>query len=334
MITAIGIVICVACAAPGASPEPPEIPAQAPPPQPSTPSPVQSVQPYDGCIIDAHSQCCPENMDTIIQWMDQAGVAFTILSAGVTSPKGIVTPEEMVSFSSGYPGRIIPAVRTKGREYVRNEQGYYELLKTQADMEQFGAIAEVLMYHAQKGGRTRQAPEIVVYPDDRRVQAALDYALVKGWPFVVHIEFAAAGTRRDTFMTGLEELLVRYPEHPFVLIHMGQLEHTAVRQLIETYPNIYFITSHSNPITVQKSRQPWTNLFDGATLSADWEQVIVQYPDRFVLGFDMVWADDWGHFYLDTVATWREAIKVLPSEVARLFACGNAECLWRLPSYK
>jgi len=171
----------------------------------------------------------------------------------------------------------------------------------------------------------------VVYPDDGRVLAALNYALDKKWPFVVHIEFASAESQRDEFMTKLEALLVQYPEHPFVLIHMGQLNHVEVQQLIEAHSNIYFITSHSNPIAVNKSKQPWTNMFDGNHLSADWKQLMIKHPDRFILGFDNVWAEDWGQFYLDQITLWREAIKELPVEVAHAFAHGNAERLWHLP---
>jgi hypothetical protein len=255
--------------------------------------------------------------------MDQGGVYRTILST-----RGVVRPEELVSFASNYPGRIIPAVRTKGRIYDENDEKYYNLLKKQVNMGQYGAMAEVLIYHAQKG---QKAPEIVVYPDDKRVQAALNYALDKKWPFVVHIKFAAAESQRDVFMTKFEALLVQYPEHPFVLIGMGQLNHAAVRQLIEAHPNIYFITAHSNPIAVKKTGQPWTNMFEGNHLSADWKQLMIKHPDRFILGFDNVWAEDWGQFYSDQIVLWREAIKELPVEVAHAFAHGNAERLWRLP---
>jgi len=262
--------------------------------------------------------------------MDEGGVVNTILSAGVTSKTGIISPQELISLASRHPGRIVPAVRTKGREYVRNYGSYYGLLSMQMDMEQFGAMAEVLMYHAQKGGKTRSAPEIVVYPDDKRVVTALDYALDKKWPFIVHIEFAAAGAKRDEFMRQLEDMLTRYPEHPFVLIHMGQLTPATARQMIEAHPNIHFITSHSTPITVSKSRQPWINLFDGYTLSAEWKQLMILYPDRFILGFDMVWHWDWDEIYLPHVKLWRDAFKELPLEVAHAFAHGNAERLWRI----
>ena len=254
--------------------------------------------------------------------MDQAGVRRTILAT-----RGTVTPEELVSFASRYPGRIIPAVRSKGGPYERNEEKYYKKLEKQIGMEGFRAIAEVLMYHAQKGNR---APEVVVYPKDERVQAALREALEKGWPFVVHIEFAAAGDRRDVFMAQLEEMLAQHPDHPFVMIHMGQLDHFAVRNLINSHDNIYFIASHSNPVVVSRSSQPWVNMFDGNLLSADWRQLIIDQPDRFILGFDNVWPEHWGQDYLDQVTLWRKAMKKLPPDVAHAFAHGNAERLWRL----
>ncbi|MFC1965693.1 amidohydrolase family protein [Chloroflexota bacterium] len=306
-----------------------EIPTSTPTPVPTTistltPTIVGPAPISEGSIpiIDVHSQVDQYvELEKIIQLMDEGGIAGVILST-----RGTVTPEELVSFADNHPGRIIPAVRTKS--YMQKEDGkYYKLLKEQVSMEQYGAMAEILMYHAQKG---EKASLVVHYPDDEKVQAALDYALDKVWPFVIHIEFAAAGSERDEFMTKLEALLIRYPEHPFVLIHMGQLNHIAVRQLIEAHENIYFITSHSNPIVTSESGQPWTNMFNGNNLSADWKQLMVKHPGRFILGFDNVWAENWGQYYLDQIALWREAIKELPLEVAHAFAHGNAERLWNL----
>lgn len=207
-------------------------------------------------------------------------------------------------------------------------------------MPQFGAMAEVLMYHAQKGLKRQRAPLVIVYPDDERVQTALNYAIKKNWPFVVHIEFRRAGSLGYGFMTKLEALLMRYPEHPFVLIHMGQLNHVAVRNLIEVHNNIYFIASHSTSIqaspirVVKKSDDPRTNMFDGKHLSADWKQLMIKYPDRFILGFDNVWPEHWGQYYLDQIKVWREAIKELPPDVVHAFTHRNAERLWRLPPLK
>ena len=66
-------------------------------------------------------------------------------------------------------------------------------------------------------------------------------------------------------------------------------------------------------------------------LATEWKQLTVKYPERFILGFDNVWPEHWGKFYLDQVALWRGAIRDLPAEVPHAFAHGNAERLWRLP---
>lgn len=284
-------------------------------------------------IIDAHSQVDHlVDLKRVIELADLGGVSQIILST-----RGQIRPEELLSFAAQYPARIIPAVRTKGNAYTRNEKGYYQQLKKQVSTGRFGAMAEVLMYHAQKGapGKRIFAPEVVAYPHDERVQAALKYALDKKWPFVVHIEFRAIrlSQEREQFMTKLKALLAGNPEQPFLLIHMGQLDPAPAEQLIEAHNNIHFIPSHSNPLAVNKSSEPWTNMFDssGSRLSADWRRIVVRHPDRFVLGFDNVWAEHWSDFYLGQIAIWREALRELPEQVAHAVAHGNAERLWHLP---
>lgn len=280
-------------------------------------------------IIDAHSQVDHHvDLDGIIPLMDEGGVSRTILAA-----RGKVKPNALAAFAARHPGRITAAVRTKSGHYRRNHPKYYKRLNKQLAMPEFGAMAEVMMWHAEKGNPLNpKAPEVVVPPDDERVQVALRAALERGWPFVAHIEFAAAGPDREVFMRQLEALLGRHPDHPFALIHMGQLEANEVRRLIEAHANLYFLTSHANPIVVSRSRQPWVNLFDEKTLAPQWKELIVRHPDRFILAFDNVWADHWGSIYLDQIALWRKALKKLPHAVAHAVAQRNAERLWRLPA--
>ena len=274
-------------------------------------------------LIDAHSQFDQDvEPQRIIRLMDAAGVAHTILSA-----RGRVRPEELVAFARRHAGRITAAVRTKGNPYVEGSGKYYRLLERQAAMPGFAAMAEVILWHARKGGK---APQWIVPVDSKQVQAALEAAIGNAWPFVAHIEFAAAGRDRDPFMAAFEAMLRGHPGHPFLLIHMGQLGAGEVRRLIETHPNVHFITSHANPVSIAKSKQPWVDLFAGENLAPAWRRLFVGHPDRFVLGFDNVFAEHWGEFYLEQVALWRKALAGLPPPVARAVAHGNAERLWRL----
>jgi len=277
-------------------------------------------------LIDAHSQADSEAvLGRILPLMDQAGVRHTILAA-----RSRLTSGDIASFASLHPLRITASVRTKGRAYQENRNGYFKVLRQDVGSGKFGAIAELLMYHAQKGNK---APEVIVYPDDKRVQATLALARQKGWPLVAHIEFASlSGGRRTEFMRQLEAMLVNNPDHPFALIHMGQLGAGEVRRLIEAHPNVYFLTAHTNPAAIEKSNQPWIPMFKGDVLAPEWKALVTQHPDRFILAFDNVWADHWGDFYLREAGYWHTALADLPGEVAHAIAHGNAERLWKIPA--
>ena len=276
-------------------------------------------------LIDAHSQADSEQvLQRVIPLMDRAGVRRTILAA-----RGGMASNRIAKFSKQHPDRITASVTTKGRDYTNNADGYYSTLEADVGSEQFGAIAEVLMYHAQKGNK---APEYIVYPNDKRVRAALTQAKKKGWPLVVHIEFASlSGGEKIKYMEQIELLLTQNPEHPFVMIHMGQLRSNDVRRLIDLHKNISFMTSQTSPSAIHNSVQPWTPMFEGEVLAPEWTELIMQYPDRFVLAFDNVFPNQWGDFYLKGVAHWRMALAALPAEIAHAVAHGNAERLWNIP---
>jgi len=145
-------------------------------------------------FIDAHSQVdTAVPINKVISLMNSVGVRQTILSA-----RGNLKGKDLLKFSNENHGRITPAVRTKGKPYNTDSKKYYEMLKKQTASNQYQAIAEILLYHAQKGNK---APEVIVYPDDKRVRTALKIAIERGWPFIVHIEFASLqGEKRKTLM--------------------------------------------------------------------------------------------------------------------------------------
>ena len=281
-------------------------------------------------IIDAHSQIgdavAPER---IIALMDAAGVTRTILAA-----RRKTTVRSMVALARRHPDRITAAVRTKGGAYQNKPpRAFRDFLAKQMKFPEFAAMAEVLIFHAEKRDRKgrRVAPQVAFPPGHEKVAIALDAALKRGWPFVVHIEFASVGAGRAAYMAQLETMLGANPRHPFVLNHMGQLGPEEVTRLIRAHPNLYFIPAHSNPVTAARSREPWTEMFAGRRLSPPWRALVMRYPERFVLGFDNVWARHWENLYLPQVALWRDALADLPGDVAHAVAHGNAERLWRLP---
>lgn len=275
-------------------------------------------------FIDAHSQADESiSLEDVLSLMRQAGIKKTILSSR-RKRKSF----DIAEFAEAHPKEIIAAVRTKSGHYKRNKTKYYKKLEKQLNSGRFNAMAELLLYHAQKG---ELADEVVVYPDDERVTAALNGARENGWPFILHIEFAAMNSsQKQKYFNGLDKLLKQYPDHPFMLIHMGQLSASEVEKLIAKHSNIYFLTSHSNSIAIANSDQPWINMFNGESLAPEWKSLIIENPTRFVFAIDNVWPTQWHNGYREQVQLWRSALNKFPANVANAVAHENAERLWNL----
>ncbi len=274
-------------------------------------------------IIDAHSQVDHNtDIEKVVPLMDKAGVAVTILSTRFKRPS-----QDVVDYARKNPGRIIPAFKTKTRPFMKGSTGYKELIQKEEKTHTFGAMAEVILYHARKGNKAGQA---IIAPDSQRAMDLLAIAQKNGWPFIFHIEFASAGSYRKIFMKKMEAVVDGYPNHNFGIIHMGQLEHDQVARLLKKHPNLFFIMSHSNPVSIKNTKQPWINMFTGDFLKPSWEELIINYPKQFVIGFDNVFPVHWGRPYLKAVAYWRSAMSKLPIDVAHAIAHQNAERLWHI----
>ena len=275
-------------------------------------------------FIDAHSQIDHQvsGINLVLERMAANNVTTTLLAT-----RGKRNWREILEWNTAYPDKIIPLIRSKGKDYQNNSPEYYKRINRQIDTGKFQGPAEILIYHAQKGTK---APEVVVDFTDKRVTVLLDPALVNGWPFIIHVEFASLhGGKRRQHMNDLKVLLNKYPKHPFALIHMGQLQADEVCNLLEAHSNLYFITSHVDP-SVSNSRQPWVNIFDGYQFKKVWKSLFIAYPERFIFALDNVWAKHWGITYDEKMEYWRRALSKLPQTSSHLIAHGNAERLWKL----
>lgn len=273
-------------------------------------------------LIDAHSQLPDaKTADRVIRLMDEAGITHMILSF-----RGDGKARDVIALAQANPGRVTPAIKIKGNNWPKGGKKFINQVKNQLNTGAFGAIGEALIYHAEKGNK---APEWTVLPTDQQFRHVLDVARKFDWPVITHIEFRAAPDR-DRFMALLETLLADNRDLAFPLIHMAQLGTEDVERLIAKHPNVYFMTSHSNPITIVNSNQPWTNMFSGDELNSEWRKLLVAHSDRFILNFDNVWPEDWGSQYLQQVTLWRRALARLPSDAAHKIAHENAERLWKL----
>lgn len=273
-------------------------------------------------MIDAHSQVPNgEVAGEVIRLMDRAGIRHAILSF-----RGSARLRDVVALARAHPGRITLAIKIKGRHWGRGSNRFYQITARQMQSGRMGAIGEALLYHAAKG---RKAPEFTVSTQDDQFRHVLGLARQGGWPLIFHIEFRAAPLPAR-LMKMLEALLRDNRGMAFPLIHMAQLEAPEVARLIDAHPNVYFMTSHANTVTVRTSRQPWINMFAGDKLKPVWRDLLIRHAERFILSFDNVWPEHWGSYYLEQAALWRRALATLPREVAHKVAHQNAERLWNL----
>lgn len=290
-------------------------------------------------FIDAHSPVpASVRMASVLSLMDRAGVTRAFV-ASFDDPQARMSREarqkhrkELRDYAKKFPDRITPTIGLKGTGNRDGDPHALELIQQQATSPLFGAQAEVLVVHAEKGPTL---PEVVVDLDHRSVQEARAIALNRGWPLIIHIEFGHARTlgRYDHYMGGLEALLTENATLPVILSHMGQLKPAEVSRLIAAHDNIYFLTSNSNPIVLAAKGKnlPWTNLFSSGAIAKEWAALMVAHPDRFIFAIDAAIKPDWSDRYVQQVELWRKALQQLPTPVAYAIARGNAERLWRLP---
>ena len=157
-----------------------------------------------------------------------------------------------------------------------------------------------------------------------------------GIPFLLHHE------AEDAMLPELERMLAKYPEAKIVWCHVGRNRNratwkrfrdvSAVRELLQKYPNLYFDIVQSKP----GSEYPLTRQVEGilynaprnlpATLERDWKNLFEEFPDRFVIGTDV----NTGRFsqYNRVISTFRETIlSKINQEAAARIAYKNA---WKL----
>ena len=141
-------------------------------------------------------------------------------------------------------------------------------------------------------------------------------------PALIHIDSADAGR--------MINICQQHPELRILFAHAGgNLKPEHIREVINACPAVAIELS---------ARDPWR--YGGLTdesnqLLPGWKQLILQYPDRFVIGTDPVWrvtrtqswdqSDD-GWDYYEQVLDWHHAwIAGLPDHVQQMIRLDNAK---------
>lgn len=286
---------------------------------------------WQGPIIDAHSQVDPKtDLAGIVPLLDRAGVEQSLLSTRFDQ-----SSDDILSLAKKHPARIIPMAKTKTKAFMKGKKGFPKDFNAEIKKFDFKGMAEIIMWHAAKKGVG--AGKAVVGPDSPRIKPFIQTARQKGWPFIAHFEFAGMEfeSERIEYMETFKVFLSENKDVPVGLIHMGQLNAEKAEKLLKAYSNLFFITSQCNPITQASSTLPWTRLFENEEFKPEWRQLIIEYPDRFVLAFDNVFSFHWEGKFYPQILFWRKALNRIPDDIAQAIAHKNARRLWKLePAYR
>ncbi|MFN3580336.1 MAG: amidohydrolase family protein [Pseudomonas sp.] len=143
-------------------------------------------------------------------------------------------------------------------------------------------------------------------------------------PVMVHSNITSKRERKPLYLAEFEEPLRYFPKVRFIWAHAGtskelhrhqdKLEFLfdEVSRLIETYPNLYIDLSWTvlDPYLLDKDGKP----------DPQWVKLVTDYPDRFMLGSDVVGSFRNMDKYLDAFIPFLDA---LPEEVAHKVARDN-----------
>lgn len=159
-------------------------------------------------------------------------------------------------------------------------------------------------------------------------QVAQEYQL----PVVLHSNITSKRERLPIYEEELTDALSEYPKVNFIWAHAGTSQaihrqqgyltflHTLVSELLADYPNLYIDLS-------------WTMLDEYLLLkngepNPKWVDLVTQYPNRFVLGSDVV-----GKFDSQPriIQDFNKFLQALPAPVAKKVASDNILAL--LPNY-
>lgn len=279
--------------------------------------------------IDVHSQpAYPELGDGVDLEGILTSMAANHVSKSILSARGDVKyTYDIASFAEANPEKIVAAVALKLTQ-METDEGFYKYLGEQVNSGRFTAIAEILLYHAQKfdtdGNST--APEKMVRPSDAKVTALINAANQLKCPLFLHIEFqslekAYGSSMRTTYMNELKQLFTTYPNQKFVLIHVAELSPAECRELLDAYSNVYFTTNFMD-LTILMTGDPDPNYSE-----SEWNALFKDHSIRFVFAFDRVFASQWSAYARDMNYAQKEFAK-LASDVANAIGSSNAQSLW------
>jgi hypothetical protein len=250
---------------------------------------VEAVQP----LFDAHLHY---DVEDAAHYAPEAIVAQLqvnrVLAAIVTSQP----PKQVLQLHAQAPGLILPML------------GVY---RTPTDKETWiddvGLPARV--EHALAEGPWRGVGELHLFAEDRRrpvFTQIVELATSRGLPLQLHCDPAV-----------IDAVFEQAPVATVIWAHAGAYPYPPLlRDYLERYPGLYI------DLSVRDQR-----VAPGGELDPEWELLLLEYSERFMVGVDTYRTDRW-HAFAEVVSEIRAWLDQLPDEVSGAIAYRNAARLF------
>jgi len=251
--------------------------------------------------IDIESSCNSTKLDidSIANSMDRLNIGLMALSADISKgqfKEGVRFDNLSQRLLTSFPDRFIP-VGNGGQP-----PGLTEATDVFLDAQEAAARTRQIMLLGEFEMRHYPSPRQVKRNEmDRDVHVPIDGPIghrifsmseKTGVPFQIHYEI------EDELLAPLENMLEQYPKAKVIWCHLAQIRYIErasryspayVEALIKRFPNLHFDTAFGDsgsiyPLNNQRHARVWTN--DGG-LNAEWRDLIVAYPKRFLSALDL-----------------------------------------------
>lgn len=251
--------------------------------------------------VDIESSCNSTklDMDFVAKSMDRLNIGLMALSADIGKgqfKEGVRFDNLSERLLANYPDRFIPV--GNGGQAPALTEAPDEFLAAQeaaARTKQIMLLGEFELRHypsprqAKRGEMERDVHVPIDGPIGHRVFSLSEKT---GVPFQIHYEI------EDGLLTPLENMLEQYPKAKLIWCHLAQIRYIErasrytpayVDALIKRFQNLYFDTAFGDsgsiyPLSNQRHARVWAN--DGS-LKAEWRDLIVAYPQRFLSALDL-----------------------------------------------
>ncbi|TFH43088.1 MAG: amidohydrolase [Lysobacterales bacterium] len=286
--------------------------------------------------IDIESSCNSTKLDidSIAKSIDRLNIGLMALSADIGKEKfekGVRFDNLSERLLASYPDRFIP-VGNGGQPPALTEASdeFLDAQEVAARKKQMMLLGEFEFRHypsprqAKRGAMERDVHIPIDGPIGHRVFSLSEKT---GMPFQLHYEV------ENELLAPLESMLQQYPKAKVIWCHIAQIRYIErasrytpayVDALIKRFPNLYFDTAFGDagsvyPPSNQRHSRVWA---DDGSLKAEWRDLIVAHPKRFLSALDL--GGDRLHRIAEYDQKHRTFLKHLPTETQHQVAYRNA----------